>query len=110
MKSELKAALGELFEAMGISKIKVESELEVDYLSLVNDLVKVIDELKSSEDICRLWHINQELSCKMFSVIQDVIFGNKDDLSSSDNDSDESDEKEDVSSTEYLASSEEEEV
>ena len=110
VKSELKAALGELFEAMGISKIKVESELEVDYLSLVNDLVKVIDELKSPEDICRFWHINQELSFKMFSVIQDVIFGNKDDLSSSDNDSDESDEKEDVSNTEYLASSEEEEV
>ena len=100
---------------MGTFKVKVESELEVECSSLVNDLVKVIDELRSPEDICRLWHVNQELSCKMFSVIQDVIFGNKDDLSSSDNDSsDESDyDEDDASSTEFnenFPSSEEEEV
>ena len=100
VKSELKAALGELFEAMEISKVQVESQLEVDCSSLVKDLVKVIDEIKTPGDIVRFWHVDKELSCKMFSVIQDVVFGNDAELSSSEDDSEESDDEEDISCTE----------
>ena len=73
--SELKEALGELFEAMELKSIMVEGKLEIDCLSFTLDLLRVLDEIRESDDIVKLWHIDKELSVRVFSVLYDVLFG-----------------------------------
>ena len=106
--SELKEALGELFEAMELKSIMVEGKLEIDCLSFTLDLLRVLDEIRESDDIVKLWHIDAELSVRVFSVLYDVLFGgDEEDVQAGDNSEDEEDlaetddtDDEDVSSME----------
>ena len=100
--SELKSALTELFVAMECSSIKVEEELEISCPSFVKDVIKIVDEIKSAADIEKVWHINREVALNVFSVIQEVLYGNDigDILSSDEDMGDESEDEEDMSSTE----------
>ena len=100
VKSELKDALTELFEAMDITSIKVERNMDLDCESFVGDVVRVIDEITRSEDIVKLWHIDLDLSAKVFAVIEEVIFGDEDCEEDIDVSDTESEDEQDISSSE----------
>ena len=71
--SELYEALLELFDVMSLESITVESSLEISCESFAKDVMRMVDELKSSLDIVQFWHVNYELATNVFAVIQDVL-------------------------------------
>ena len=73
--AELMCALKELFTVMGVKEIKVESSLSLGIANFVNDVVKVVDELKTEEDIVQRWHVSEEMARKMFSTLNEVLYG-----------------------------------
>ena len=89
--SEVKCALLELFDAMAVKQVKVEDDLELSPTNFVSDLIKVIDEIKRATDIVDTWHVSLDLAIKVFSTLNDVLYG--EDLSDY-SDSDSSDESE----------------
>ena len=73
--AELRCALKELFTVMAVKEIKVESSLSLGIANFVNDVVKVVDELKTEEDISQRWHVSEEIARKVFSTLNDVLYG-----------------------------------
>ena len=71
---ELKAALHELFVEMNLECIKVEGTLDLDCSSFIRDVLKMVDELRSNDDILKFWHVSEELARKVYSVTHQVIF------------------------------------
>ena len=78
--SELRAALKELFSAMGMKEVKVESNLTLGISSFICDFIKIIDEIKSVSDIIHNWHVGSDVALKVYSTLNDVLYG--DDCSS----------------------------
>ena len=100
--SELFEALLELFETMALTSIRVESSLEVSCESFAKDVLKMVDEVKSSLDIIHFWHVELELASKVFAVIQEVLCSDFEVMGGSDEDtweSESSDDDEDLSSS-----------
>ena len=82
----------ELFDAMAVKEVKVEQNLVLTTKNFINDFVKVIDEVKAAADIVRIWHVDFDLSSKLFSTLTDVLYGD----ALSDTEASSSDESEDV--------------
>ena len=97
--AEIKEALSELFQAMELVNVKIENNLQISCQSLINDVLRMVDEIKKPEDIVKIWHIDIQLAVKVFSVLFDVLFGSDEDsfddqttLEQEDSDSDTDDE------------------
>ena len=73
--AELRCALKELFNVMAVKEIKVESSLSLGIENFVNDVLKVVDELKTEEDIVQSWHVSEKIAKKVFSTLDDVLYG-----------------------------------
>ena len=73
MKSELRAGLWELFEALEIGTILVEETLELTVSSFTEDFIKTVDEITEPEDIVKLWHISVDMAQYIFSILNDVM-------------------------------------
>ena len=82
---ELKLALNDLYE-MNLTEVKVESHLSLDCQSFVKDVMRTIDEIKSASDIHRFWHIPMEIALSVFSIIEEVVFGDDSECSDMDHD------------------------
>ena len=80
--SELRSALNELFAAMSVKELKVESNLCLGISNFVSDFIKVVDEIKTAADIVNKWHISPDIARKMFSTLNEVL--NEDGCSDSD--------------------------
>ena len=52
----------------------VEGELEVKTASFIKDLLKMLDEIKTANDIVEMWHIDPQVADKVFDIFQEVIF------------------------------------
>ena len=70
---ELSLAIKELFQGLGISKIKVESRLEMSVQNFTSDLIKCFDEVTDPSDIVKLWHVSDSLATDLYSVCQEVM-------------------------------------
>ena len=72
--------------------------MEVTSISFTKDFIKNIDEVKTEEDIIRIWHIEPLLAKKIYLLLNDVINGAADvNVNfSSDEESEASDEDSDV--------------
>ena len=98
--AELKGALRELFEVMGVKKLQVESDLAMSTSSFLKDFVKNVDEIKISEDISRIWHLGSEMASSIFSILEEVLCGEEmvaESDGSTDSNEDESDDDSDSS-------------
>ena len=73
VKTEIKVGLRALFDAMEVSVVKVEYNLELDIVNFIEDIIKVIDELKEPNDLVKLWHISFKMAENIYSIIEDVI-------------------------------------
>ena len=73
--SELRCALKELFAAMSVKELKVESQLCLTISSFVNDFIKIVDEIKTEADIVHNWHVSSDVASKVFSTLNDVLYG-----------------------------------
>ena len=71
--SELYKALLELFDVMSLESITIESSLEISCESFAKDVMRMVDELKSSSDIVQFWHVKYELATNVYAVTQDVL-------------------------------------
>ena len=71
--SGIKGALVELFEALNMETISVEKDLKVNTRGFIKDFIKVIDEIKTEEDIVSIWHIDPVVAAKVFSLLKDVL-------------------------------------
>ena len=49
--------------------------MEVTSISFTKDFIKNIDEVKTEEDIIRIWHIEPLLAKKIYLLLNDVING-----------------------------------
>ena len=85
--AELKGALGELFEVMGVKKLQVESDLAMSTASFLKDFAKNVDEIKMPDDISRIWHLGSEVAGSIFSTLEEVLCG-EDMINKSDGSSD----------------------
>ena len=94
--ADLKEALEELFTALRMDTLLVENELNVLTTSFIKDFIKMIDEIRSEQDIVSMWHIDPIVAQKVFLLLNDVIYGNIDVSLDSDVESDESDPDPDV--------------
>ena len=72
---ELKEAMSELFCALDLKKVMIEKSMEVTSISFTKDFIKNIDEVKTEEDIVRIWHIEPLLAKKIYLLLIDVING-----------------------------------
>ena len=88
--SELRCALLELFAAMAVKELKVESDLVLNLMNFINDFIKVIDEVKTASDIGRIWHVSPDVADRVFSVLHDVLYGDEDLCDSAGSSTDES--------------------
>ena len=106
--SELKSALVELFKEMKLSCIKVEGQLELNCSNFIDDMTKMLDEIRDPDDIIKFWHVERDLARNVYLVLQDVIFGDYAEcFSSSDESEDSSADDEDLSGSEENISSDE---
>ena len=71
--SGIKGALVELFEALNMETISVEKDLKVNTRGFIKDFIKVIDEIKTEEDIVSIWHIDPVVAARVFSLLKDVL-------------------------------------
>ena len=65
----------ELFAAMAVKELKVESDLVLSPINFINDFIKVIDEVKTASDIVRIWHVSPDVASRVFSIFHDVLYG-----------------------------------
>ena len=73
---------------MDIDFLLVDNCLEISTQNFIEDLLKVLDEIRSANDIVDTWHIPAEVASKIQSVISEILGeGNKE--MDSDIDSDE---------------------
>ena len=72
---ELKEAMSDLFCALDMKKVMIEKSMEVTSISFTKDFIKNIDEVKTEEDIIRIWHIEPLLAKKIYLLLNDVING-----------------------------------
>ena len=82
--AELKHALTELFEAMNVKSLRVEADLEIDCSSFICDFLRVVDQVKSFEDIEKLWHVERKVAINVFSIFDDVLHDNFDEVDGED--------------------------
>ena len=76
--AELIEALEELFTALRMEVVVIEDELEVTTESFIKDFVKVLDEVRSENDLVEMWHLNPSVAHKVFMLFQEVVFGGPD--------------------------------
>ena len=74
---ELKLALNDLFEEMGLTTIKVEENLALSPHNFITDLLRAVDEIKCPLDVKRLWHVSMDIAIKVFMTIKEVVFDSK---------------------------------
>ena len=90
--SEIKTGLLELFSILEVQRIQVEDSLSVGIESFIKDLVKMIDEVNTPEDIARMWHIDGNLAQWIYSTMSEILFSKEDNsegsLTSDEEDSD----------------------
>ena len=91
----LKFALTELFEALNITSIEIETRLTLTVQNFTDDFIKVYDEIAGPVDIQSMWHVPQELAMDIYAVCIDFlnseldeVEGNRDDNQKEDWDSD----------------------
>ena len=58
--------------------VVIEDELEVTTESFIKDFVKVLDEVRSENDLVEMWHLNPSVAHKVFMLFQEVVFGGPD--------------------------------
>ena len=85
--TELKESIKELFAAMKMDSVLIENELKVTVTSFAKDFLKMTDEVKTENDIVRLWHIDTFVAKKLFDLFNEVVFGVLDYSSNSSGDS-----------------------
>ena len=73
--ADLKEALEELFTALKMDYLLVESELEVKTQNFIKDFIKMCDEVKTEQSIVDMWHIDPLVAEKLFMLFNEVIFG-----------------------------------
>ena len=65
----------ELFTALKMDYLLVESELEVKTQNFIKDCIKMCDEVKTEQSIVDIWHIDPLVAEKLFMLFNEVIFG-----------------------------------
>ena len=90
----LKKSLSELFRSLDMDFLQIDNCLAIPTQNFIEDLLKVLDEIRTANDIADTWHIPAEVACKIQSVI-DEILGHGEQDTASDIDSDESTDCED---------------
>ena len=73
--SELKEALGDLFRAMKVTKVRVEKDLTMPVLSFIIDFCKMLDEVRGPADLVRIWHVDEKTAKKIYCTVEDVLHG-----------------------------------
>ena len=73
--SSLTEAFEELFEALNMDTVLVESELKITTKEFVKDFLHMCDEVKSAKDIVETWHVDSVLAKTLFSLFSEVVFG-----------------------------------
>ena len=71
--ADIKTALKELFEALGIEKIMVENSLEIPPHSFIKDFIHMCDEIHGAMDIVDLWHIDVSLAADVYKLYIDIL-------------------------------------
>ena len=71
--SELKTAIEELFAAISVKFLQVESDVVLGVANFVKDFLKNVDEVNAPEDIVHIWHINSDAEKKVFSIMNTVL-------------------------------------
>ena len=71
----LTEAFEELFAALNMDTVLVESELKVTTKEFVRDFIHMCDEVKSATDIVETWHVDPILAETLFSLFSEVVFG-----------------------------------
>ena len=72
---DLREAIEELFEALGLDHIMMEGDQSVPVRSFIKDFIKTVDEVKDVKDIVELWHIDQVIAQNLFMLLREVVFG-----------------------------------
>ena len=73
VQKELKFSLLELFRAIRISSIQVESRLQLSVENFVSDFILAFDEIHEPSDITNMWHVSKELAENLYSVSMEVL-------------------------------------
>ena len=71
--------MSDLFCALDLKQVTIEKSLEVTCISFTKDFIKNIDEVKTAEDIVRIWHIEPLIAKKIYLLLTDVLNGATDD-------------------------------
>ena len=66
-------ALEELFTAMGIDRLMIDDQYPVSTASFISDFVKLIDEVNSSTDLVKIWHIDHNIASQIYTLFTEVI-------------------------------------
>ena len=73
VKREIKQSLEDLFAALNISSIDIDGCIMLSSSTFVNDVLKILDEIRTPRDIVDTWHIPFSIACRIFSVIEEVF-------------------------------------
>ena len=79
--NELKRGLNELFNAMNVTNLLVESALEVSVTSFIKDFMCMADEVKSEFDIVDLWNIDYNVASAVYNLFTEILGCDLDDSS-----------------------------
>ena len=75
--SELKSALVELFKEMKLSCIKVEGQLELNCSNFIDDVTKMLDEIRDPDDIIKFWHVERDLARNVYLVVSPALMNQR---------------------------------
>ena len=84
--SQLKEALKELFEALGVVTLLIENELDINVDDFIRDFIRMCDEIKSDTDIVNLWHVDSLVASDVYKLFIEILHDDGDDFSDSDKD------------------------
>ena len=66
--------------------------MTVPVSSFIEDFLKHVDEIRSEDDVVRIWHVEKSLALKLFSLLEDIFAATSEVSYAPDNSDSESDE------------------
>ena len=95
--SELSSAINALFSAMNAHEVVIDGSMSVRSESFVKDFINNIADVKTEDDIIRIWQVDWKVAVKLCLVVKDVLSEN---INTSDTSQDSSDNNSETNSSE----------
>ena len=73
--SDVKEALTDFFNDLGLKSLLVEGELEIPIVGFIKDFMRMCDEVQSERDIVELWHIDMHIASEVYQLFKEVVEG-----------------------------------